>query len=118
MLSRAGLGTPERTDLMKQVAASGPAEMRQLAALAIATGNKVLGAALQSVNDRLARRDRAISSADLAEKLVGEETRAVQSAILAIKTTAQRAIVANREFEAGKARPLDKIKLALNTPKE
>lgn len=115
VLTRAGLGTPERTDFMKQVAGAGPAEMRQLAALAVATKNTVLGAALQSVNDRLPRRDRAISSAELAEALVGEETRAVQSAIAAIKTAAQRAINANREFEAGRVRPVARVKLALNS---
>lgn len=113
VLTRAGLGTPERTDLMKQVAGAGPAEMRQLAALAVATGNKVLGAALQSVNDRLPRRDRAISSAELAEALVGAETRAVQASIAAIRTAAQRAINLNREFEAGRSRPVEKVKLAL-----
>lgn len=118
VLSRAGLGTPERTDLIKQIGGAGPAEMRQLAALAVATGNKVLGAALQSVNDRLPRRDRAISSAELAEALVGEETRAVQASIAAIRTAAQRAINANREFEAGRIRPVDRVKLALNAKKE
>lgn len=118
VLSRAGLGTAERTDYMKQVAGAGPAEMRQLAMLAIATKNTVLGAALQSVNDRLPRRDRTISSAELASALVGEETRAVQSAIAAIKTAAQRAINANREFEAGRVRPVDRVKLALNAKKE
>lgn len=118
VLSRAGLGTPERTNLMAQLAGAAPAEVRQLAMLAIATKNTVLGAAIQSVNDRLPRRDRPISSAELATALVGEETRAVQSAIAAIKTAAQRAIVANREFEAGKVRPIDRVKLALNSKKE
>jgi hypothetical protein len=115
VLSRAGLGTPERSDYLKQIAGAGPAEMRQLAALAVATRNTVLGAALQSINDRLPRRDRPISSAELAEALVGEETRAVQSAIARIKTAAQRAINANRELETGRARPLDRVKLALNS---
>ena len=118
MLARAGLGEARRTDLMAQVAGAGPAEVRQLAMLAIATKDVVLGAAVQSVNDRLPRRDRPISSAELADALVGEEARAVSTAIAAIKNAAQRALNANLEFEAGKVRPIDRIKLALNKPKE
>jgi hypothetical protein len=82
--------------------------------LAVATKDVVLGAAIQSVNDRLPRRDRPISSAELAQALVGDETRAVQSAIAAIKHAAQVSLNANREFESGKVRPLDRVKLALN----
>jgi hypothetical protein len=116
VLARAGLGDARRTDLMAQVAGAGPAEVRQLAALAVATKDVVLGAAIQSVNDRLPRRDRPVSSAELAAALVGEETVAVQQAIAAIKNAAQRALNANREFEAGKVRPVDRVKLALNDP--
>ena len=113
VLARAGLGDPRRSDLLAQLSGAGPAELRQMAALAIATKDAVLGAVLQTVNDRLPRRDRPISSAELAAALVGEDTRAVQAAVLGIKTTVQRAVVANREFEAGRTRPLDRIKLAL-----
>jgi len=66
------------------------------------------------VNAVLSRRDRPISSAELAAALVGEETVAVQSAIAAIKHAAQSALNKNREFESGKVRPLDRVKLALN----
>lgn len=113
VLARAGLGDPRRTDLLKQLSGAGPAELRQMAALAVATKDAVLGAVLQTVNDRLPRRDRPISSAQLAAALVGEETRAVQAAVARIKTTVQRAIVANRDFERGRASALDKVKLAL-----
>lgn len=118
VLARAGLGDPRRTDLMAQVAGAGPAEVRQLAMLAIATKDAVLGAAIQSVNDRLPRRDRPISSVELADALVGDEARAVSAAIAAVKNAAQRAIILNREFEAGKVRPIDRIKLALDKKKE
>ena len=114
VLPRAGLGDTRRTDLMQQVAGAGPAEVRQLAMLAVATKDVVLGAAIQSVNDRLPRRDRPISSAELAQALVGEETRAVQSAIAAIKHAAQSALNMNREFQSRKVRPLDRLKLAPN----
>lgn len=113
VLARAGLGDARRTELMAQIAGAGPAEVRQLAMLAVATKDVVLGAAIQSVNDRLPRRDRPVSSAELADALVGDEARAVQSAIAAIKDAAQRAIVANREFESGRTRPIDRVKLGL-----
>ena len=38
----------------------------------------------------------------------------MQDAITKIKLAAQSAINLNREFTAGKVRPLDRIKLALN----
>jgi hypothetical protein len=54
----------------------------------------------------------------LADRLVGEETRAVQAAVEAIRNAAQRAIVANREFERGRVNPLDRVKVALKSQKE
>jgi hypothetical protein len=118
VLSRAGLGDARRTDLIKQIGGAGSAEMRQLAMLAIATKDVVLGAAIQSVNDRLPRRDRPLSSAELATALVGEETRTVQAAIATIRHSVQSAINANRALEAGRANPVDRVKLALRQPKE
>lgn len=113
VLARAGLGDPRRTDLLRQLTGAGPAELRQMAALAVATKDAVLGAVLQTVNDRLPRRERPISSAELAAALVGDDTRAVQQAVAAIRAAAQKAIVKNREFEAGRVRPVDRVKLAL-----
>ncbi|WP_212525946.1 hypothetical protein [Actibacterium sp. MT2.3-13A] len=49
---------------------------------------------------------------------MGEETRKVQDAFTAVKLAAQRAINRNREWEAGKVRPLDRVKRALNSNKE
>lgn len=113
VLARAGLGTPERSHLLAQLQGSGPVQLRNMAQLAMATGNKVLGAALQHIVDGMPARERPFSSADLAERLVGEETRALQGAIRSIRIAAQQAINANREFMAGRARPMDRIKLAM-----
>ncbi len=94
-------------------------ELKNAALLAVATKNKTLGAALVSILDRMPARSRPFSAQDLADKLVGEETRQVQAAITAVKLAAQRAINRNREYESGKVRPLDRVKLALNSkPKE
>ena len=118
VLSRAGLGTPERTNFTAQVAGAGPTELRQLAAFAVATKNRVLGAALVSAIDRMPTKNRPFSAADLAEHLCGEETRAVRTAIEAVRTSAQRALVANRTFQNNKANPIDKVKLALRARNE
>lgn len=114
VLARQGLGTPERSHYTAQLAGAERAELGHFAQLAVATGNKVLGAAVAAAVDRLPRRDRPVSVTELATALVGEETRAVQAAITNVKNAAQAALNKNREWEAGKARPLDRIKLALN----
>lgn len=114
VLARHGLGTPERTNYQQQLAGAGPVELVNMAQLATASGNKVLGAALLSIIDRMPARSRPFSAADLASALVGEEVRAMQSAIDTIRASAQRALVRNREWERGRVSPLDRVKLALN----
>jgi len=114
VLARAGLGAPERSDYMRQLEGSGIVEIRNIAIFATTTNNKVLGAALMSVVDRMPQRERPISAAELADRLVGEETRAVQQAVYRIKLAVQSALNLVREFTAGKSRPLDRVKLALN----
>ena len=95
----------ERSAYQEQLTGSGIVELKNAALLAVATNNKVLGAALVAILDRMPARSRPFSAQDLADKLVGEETRQVQDAITAVKLAAQRAINKNREWEAGKVRP-------------
>ena len=114
VLSRAGLGSDERSNFMRQLEGAGPVELTNMAVHAAATGNKVLGAALVSLIDRLPRKDRPFNANELAERLVGQETKAVQNAIAAVRNAAQRAIVKNREFEQRRVNPIDRVKMALN----
>ena len=114
VMSRAGLGTPERSAYLAQLEGSGVVELRNMAALATATKNTVLGAALVTIIDRMPARSRPFSSAELAERLCGEEWRQVDAAIREVREAARRSIMRNREYEAGKVRPLDRVKLALN----
>ena len=118
VLSRAGLGTPERSAYLAQLEGSGVVELKNMAALATATKNKVLGAALVTIIDRMPARSRPFSSAELAERLCGDEWREVDRAIGAVREAARRSIMRNREYEAGRVRPLDRVKLALNQAKE
>ena len=69
VLARQGLGTTERTAYMQQLDGSGPVELTNAAALAVATKNRTLGAALVSIIDRMPARSRPFSAADLADKL-------------------------------------------------
>ena len=114
VLARAGLGTQERSNFQQQLDGSGIVDLRNAALLAVATDNKVMGAAIVAILDRMPARSRPFSAQDLADKLVGEETRSVQAAIAAVKQATQRAINRNREYETGRVRPLDRVKLALN----
>lgn len=113
VLARAGLGHPDRTHFQQQLSGAGPVELRQMAEYAVSTSNKVLGAALLALNDRLPRRDRAFSSAELAERLVGPETKAMRDAIYNIRTAVQGVVNKNRALVAGKGNPLDTIKMGL-----
>ena len=85
-----------------------------MATLATATGNKVLGAALVSIIDQMPARSRPISTAELAERLVGEETRAVQEAVTRVKLATQEALNRNRQFQTGRGDPLSRVKQALD----
>ncbi|NWH07338.1 MAG: hypothetical protein HXY22_01590 [Alphaproteobacteria bacterium] len=115
VLARAGLGTPERTNYLAQLEGSGVVQLRNMAAFAVATKNAPLGAALLTIIDRMPARDRPFSAQELAQRLVGEEAAEVTRTIERVRATVQRAIVANRDFERGRASALDKVKVALNS---
>ncbi|MDN5788819.1 hypothetical protein [Pseudorhodobacter sp.] len=114
VLSRCGLGSPERSAYIAQLTGARHVELTQMATLATATGDKVLGAALVSIIDRMPAKARQFSAGSLAVHLVGDEVRRVQAAIAAIRNAAQGSIVRNRALESGKAQTLDRLKLALN----
>lgn len=118
VLSRAGLGTPERTDFLHQIQNAGPAELRSLAQWAASTGNRVLGAALVSVVDRMPRKDRPFNAHALAAALVGEETDKMLAAIASIRGAVQDTINKNRAFTSGRTNPLEAVKAALRNRKE
>ena len=113
VLDRAGLGTAERSQYEGQLAGKGPLALANVAALARATGNRVLGAALCAVVERMPRRARPFAPAELADALAGEEHRRVAAALHTVRTEAQRAFNLNREFERGGRNSLGRTKVAL-----
>lgn len=118
VLSRQGLGSPERSAYQMQVASAGPTELANLATFAIATQNRALGAALLSVLDAMPARSRPFSAQELADKLCGDETRAILASVEAVRTANQRAINANRAFLRGRTDPLAAVTMALRKKKE
>lgn len=118
VLSRQGLGSPERSAYQLQVASAGPTELANLATFAVATQNRTLGAALVSVIDAMPARSRPFSAQELADKLCDEETRAVLASVEAIRSANQKALNANRAFLRVRADPLAAVKLALRNKKE
>jgi hypothetical protein len=113
MLSRVGLGSPERTNYQEQLRHAGPRELENHAKWAIARGGKILAAAVLSRLDAMPTKSRPLNTREFAEKLVGEEFERLQSAFRRTRLAAQRAINANRDFERGQVRGVSKIALGL-----
>lgn len=104
LLAREGLGTPERSRFLEQLAHSGPAEVANFAAHAVATNNRILGAAVMSKLDALGKRERdlvGVSRQELATALVGKDHANAQAAIARIKNRMREAMNANRAFSTG-----------------
>lgn len=122
ILARAGLGSEERSRYLSQIETSGPLEIQNFAAHAVATGDKVLGAALLSRLDRMGKRERELSGVSrqqLSQALAGAEYKDAQAAIQRTKNRLREAMANNRAFESGRAVSVkDKIGLALNRSKE
>jgi hypothetical protein len=111
MLMRDSLGSERRSRLIQQLEHAGKVELASLAALAVSTKDRELGAVLASQVGRLAHGERPFSPQELADHLFGDEYRAVQAAIMEVGELAQRALLDDREFETG--RPVDRVGLAL-----
>lgn len=121
LLAREGLGTAERSRYQDQIANSGPLELRNFAAHAVSTGDKVLGSAIMAKLDSLKPQDRklvGISRQALSEALCGEDHKKAQNAINIVKNRVRQAFVSNREFESGRKNATAKIGLAMSKSRE
>jgi hypothetical protein len=111
MLMRDSLGSERRSRLMAQLEHSGRVELASLAALAVSTKDRELGAVLASQVGRMPHGERPFSPHELADHLAGDDYRAVQAAVMEVGELAQRALLDDREFETG--RPADRVGVAL-----
>ena len=113
LLSRTEFGSERRSRLQDQLAFSGPAEMASLAAFAVATKDKELGAALVAKANSMPQDKRPFSPQELAELLTGDEYKSVTAAIMEVGEITQRAILADRAFETGRGSPEGAVGVAL-----
>lgn len=113
MLAREGLGSERRSRLLHQIEKSGKIELASLAALAASTGDKELAAALLTRNSGLPISERAFSSQELADALVGDEWRKVTQAIAEVDRLAIEAVHADSAFETGKPNGTRAVNIAL-----
>ena len=116
LLAREGLGSDKRSRYLEQLSHSGPAEVRNFAAHAVATKDKVLGAAVLSRLDALNKRDRdlvGVTRQELAEALVGADFQNAQAAIARVKNRLREALNANRAFSTGSRRLRAQSKIAM-----
>ena len=109
-LARAGMGSDKRTNHMAQLSGAGPAELRTAAA---ATLDRVLGASVAALLDRMPAKQRIVSPQELAERLIGDDVRQARAAIAAVKQAHQRALNADREFASGRRNATTRIASAL-----
>ena len=113
MLSRVGLGSPERSRYTEQLRHVGPPELENYARWAQHKGDRILAAAVLSRLDALPTKQRPIKATEYANSLLGDEFREIETAFKRIHLATQRAINANREFERGHVDPTAKISMGL-----
>ncbi len=113
MIMREGLGSERRSRLMQQIEHSGDVELSSLAALAASTKDRELAAVLVARVNRMPHAERPFSPQELADRIVGDEYRAVQAAILEVEDIADRAMIEDRAFETGRNPAERTIGLAL-----
>jgi hypothetical protein len=115
MLSRMGLGSPERSRYHEQLSNAGPRELQNYADWARHTGDRILAAAVLSKLDTLPATSRPFKAADFATSIVGEEFQGTRKALERIRVAVQRAVNANRDFERGRIDATAKISMGLAT---
>lgn len=113
VLSRAGLGTPQRTDYLHQLAYAGPGELGHMAQVAVGTKNVPLAAALVSLLDSKPTKERPVSSVALASAMDLEDYNKVQEYFKIGDARLQSTLIAIRSWMAGKGNPINTISLAL-----
>lgn len=104
-----GFGTPERNAMATEVNGLGPHAMRNLATVAVRTGNKALIGALVVANDKLPRGDRPFSSQEIAAAGFGAEAEEAGKLIADIDRPHAESIAAVRATEGNPLTPTEKL---------
>jgi hypothetical protein len=106
-------GKPERNAMAAEVNGLGPAAMRNLATVAVQSGNKAMIGALVVANDKLPKGDRAISSQEIATAVFGAEAEEAAKIIAAIDKMHSQVIAAVRVTEGKPLSSVEKISYGL-----
>lgn len=109
-----GLGEEKRSRLEASLASMGPAALASLAKKAEVTQDRDLGSAIIAIVDTMPARERPISAQSLAEKLFGDEAKAVRDLVTGMNRELQSAMTVNRAFEGTKIAGHQKIKNGLD----
>lgn len=113
LLSRMGLGSPERSRYHDQLREAGARELQNYADWARYKGDRILAAAVLSRLDALPSKSRPFKAVEFAASLVGEEFEQAKRAITRTRIATQRAVNANRDFERGRVDARAKISMGL-----
>lgn len=112
-LNRVTLGSPKRSEYMRQVEGIGPAELAHLGQFAVSTRNSELAAAIVSRLDTMEARSRPFGAVELATALGLDEHRKGSEAIKIADARLQSIVIAIRAWKAGTSNPLNTVALAL-----
>jgi hypothetical protein len=113
VLSRAGLGTTDRTAYVQQLAYAGPGELGHMAQVAVGTKNAALAAAVLSLIDAQPTNQRPLGAATLATAMQLEAFTKVQEYFKIGQARFQGIVIALRTWKAGKSYPIDTVALGL-----
>lgn len=113
VLSRAGLGTPERSHYTQQLQHAGPSELAHFAQVAVSTKNDTLAASVLSLLDATPTKDRQVSAQHLARSMNLDAYVKVQEYIKLAEARLHGVLVAVRAFRQGRSNPLSTVSLAL-----
>lgn len=113
VLSRAGLGSEERSRYTAQLSHAGASELAHMAQLAVSTKNEALAAAVLGQLDRLPTKDRAVSPRALADAMNLDAYKKVGEYLKLGDARLQGILIAIRTWKQGRANPLDSVALAL-----
>ena len=113
LLSRDGLGNPERTHYQAQLRDAGPRELQNYADWALYKDDHNLAAAVLSRLDTMPRDRRPFKAVEFATRILGDEFVETRKAIKCVQVAAQRALNANRDFESGQVDSVAKISMGL-----
>lgn len=115
VLSRSALGTPQRTEYLRQLSHAGTAELGHMAQVAVSTKNETLAAAVLSLLDAMPTKDRPVSPIALASAMELDAYRKVAEYIKIGDARLQGIVDAIRAWNAGKSNPINTLSLALRS---